>query len=106
MILISSAYALLLPPWYDMNTLLLSLADESVFAHCKNLFGIIKLMMVKMTVGLITAQGLVESFLVATNSAPYNDDDQFSADEKAQRGYCKSPTPYPNLTHITRSLTG
>lgn len=61
---------------------------ESVFNHCKNLFGLLKLLMVKVTVGLITLQGLVESLLVASNDIPYNDDDVYSADEKAQRFYC------------------
>lgn len=61
---------------------------EGVFNYTKNLFGLLKLLMVKISVGLITLEGLIESLLVAANKVPYNDDDSFSSDEKAQRFYC------------------
>jgi hypothetical protein len=38
-------------------------------------------------------QGLICNFLVASGKEPYNDDDgddTYDADQKTQRGYCKS----------------
>jgi hypothetical protein len=38
-------------------------------------------------------QGLICNFLVASGKEPYNDDDgddKYDADQKTQRGYCKS----------------
>jgi len=66
----------------------LVLLYENVFSNCKNLFGIMKLLLLKFSVGMIVLEGLIEQFLVLANAAPYNDDSLFTTEEKAQRGYC------------------
>jgi hypothetical protein len=42
---------------------------------------------------VVAVQGLICNFLVASGKEPYNDDDgddTYDADQKTQRGYCKS----------------
>lgn len=63
-----------------------------VYAHSSNLFGLVKLLLLKCSVGLIVLEGLICSFLVNSGKTPYNDDDgddTYDAEEKTQRGYCK-----------------
>lgn len=64
--------------------------DENVFNDCVNLFGIFKFALLKFSVGLIVLQGLVCEFMIQANAEPYNDDNNWSSEEKLQRGYCKS----------------
>lgn len=54
-----------------------------------NLFGIVKLLLLKVSVGAIVVQGLIESFVYTSGASPYKDDDVFSAEEKTLRAYCK-----------------
>ena len=55
-----------------------------------NLFGIVKLLLLKVSVGAIVVQGLIESFIYSSGASPYKDDDVFSAEEKTMRAYCES----------------
>ena len=64
------------------------LTDENVFEHCTNLFGVVKLILLKVSVGAIVLQGLIESFLYSSGSSPYGDDDRLDAEEKTLRAYC------------------
>jgi hypothetical protein len=68
---------------------LLFFIDENVYNDCVNLFGIVKFALLKFSVGLIVLQGLVVQFMVAADAQPYNDDNNWTAEEKTQRGYCK-----------------
>lgn len=63
--------------------------DEGVFEHSQNLFGLLKLAIVKISVGLITLEGLVENFLYESGKSPYNDDSEFTQQEQTQRAFCK-----------------
>lgn len=63
--------------------------DENVFEHCLNLFGIVKLLLLKVSVGAIVVQGLIESFVYSSGASPYKDDDVFSAEDKTLRAYCE-----------------
>jgi hypothetical protein len=53
-----------------------------------NLFGIVKLLLLKMSVGAIVLQGLIESFLYSSGASPYGDDANFDSEEKTLRAYC------------------
>lgn len=59
-----------------------------MYTHCKNLFGVTKLVLLKVSVGAIVLEGLIEQFIVMAGAEPYNDDSTFDAEEKTQRGYC------------------
>lgn len=61
---------------------------EGVYEHLKNIYGVLKLILLKMSVGLIVIQGLIENFMYTTDNAPYQDDDTYNKQEKLQRGYC------------------
>jgi len=63
--------------------------DEIIFEHCTNLFGVVKLLLLKVSVGAIVVQGLIESFVFSSGASPYGDDDEFSAEDKTLRAYCK-----------------
>lgn len=60
-----------------------------MFEYCTNLFGVVKLILLKISVGAIVVQGLIESFLYSSGTSPYKDDDQYDAEEKTLRAYCK-----------------
>jgi hypothetical protein len=63
-----------------------------VYTHTTNLFGLVKLFLLKFSVGLIVLEGLICNFLINSGKTPYNSDDgddSYDADEKTQRGYCK-----------------
>jgi hypothetical protein len=66
--------------------------DENVFEHCTNLFGVVKLILLKISVGAIVVQGLVESFLYSSGTSPFKDDDTYDSEEKTLRAYCKFGT--------------
>ena len=60
--------------------------------HTKNLFGIMKLFLLKFSVGIIVLEGIICTFLISTGKTPYSDDDgddSYNSDEKTQRGYCE-----------------
>jgi len=64
---------------------------EMVYSHCQNLFGLMKLFLLKFSVGLIVLEGLICNFLISTGNAPYDSDDgddTYDSAEKTQRGYC------------------
>jgi hypothetical protein len=61
---------------------------EAVYAKSSNLKGVVKVMLLKFSVGLIVLQGLVEQGLVLANAEPYNDDSEWTKEDKTQRGYC------------------
>ena len=58
-----------------------------ILEETKNISGVFKFLVIKFSVGLIVAQGLVAQFLTITGSSPYVDDDHLSAKEKTIRGY-------------------
>ena len=64
-------------------------SDENVFEHCTNLFGVVKLVLLKVSVGAIVVQGLAENFLYSSGTSPYHDDDRYDAEDKTLRAYCK-----------------
>lgn len=61
-----------------------------MFTHCRNLYGVVKLVLLKLSVGAIVLEGLIEQFIVMADAQPYNDDSTYSSEEKTQRGYCES----------------
>lgn len=61
---------------------------EAVFAKSSNLKGVLKVMLLKFSVGLIVLQGIIEQALVLAHAEPYQDDSQWSKEDKTQRGYC------------------
>ncbi len=48
------------------------------------------MVLLKMSVGLIVLQGLIVQFMVVTKAEPYDDDSDWDAEQKTQRGYGKS----------------
>jgi len=72
--------------FYGLSCLVL--LYENVYANCKNLYGIVKLLLLKFSVGMIVLEGLIEQFLVLTNSSPYGDDGSYDTAENTQREYC------------------
>lgn len=68
---------------------LILMADENLFEHSTNLYGLVKLILLKVTVGVIVLQGLIAAFIYSSGASPYSDDDELSQEEKTQRAYCK-----------------
>jgi len=66
----------------------LLLLYENIFTHCTNLYGIMKFILLKFSVGLIVLQGIVETIMVSFKAEPYADDSNWSAEDKTIRGYC------------------
>jgi hypothetical protein len=63
-----------------------------LFEHAKNLFGLVKLLLLKCSVGLIVLEGLIANFLVSSGKSPYSSDDgddTYDTEAKTQRGYCE-----------------
>lgn len=54
-----------------------------------NLFGVLKLTLIKVSVGAIVVQGLIENILYSSGSVAFSDDDTYSGEEKALRAYCE-----------------
>jgi hypothetical protein len=61
-----------------------------VYGDCVNIFGIVKFALLKFSVGLVVLQGLVSQFMIESGKEPFNDDNTWSAQQKTERGYCKS----------------
>jgi hypothetical protein len=55
--------------------------DENVYEHCVNLFGVMKLALLKVTVGAIVVQGLIENLLYANGT--------IHGEYSGLRAYCK-----------------
>eukprot|EP00598_Pedospumella_elongata_P004442 CAMPEP_0184981192 /NCGR_PEP_ID=MMETSP1098-20130426/11024_1 /TAXON_ID=89044 /ORGANISM="Spumella elongata, Strain CCAP 955/1" /LENGTH=321 /DNA_ID=CAMNT_0027504735 /DNA_START=68 /DNA_END=1033 /DNA_ORIENTATION=+ len=64
---------------------------ESIYEYAKNLFGLVKLFLLKCSVGLIVVEGLIANFLISTNKSPASaddGDDNYGTEAKTLRGYC------------------
>jgi len=61
---------------------------ESIFSECKNLMGIVKVFLLKISVVLIVLQGLIAQIMVTANAEPYSDDSTWNSAQKTNRGYC------------------
>ena len=72
-----------------LTALNLFILDENVFEQCTNLFGVVKLILLKISVGAIVVQGLIESFLYTSGTSPFKDDDTYDSEEKTLRAYCQ-----------------
>jgi len=60
---------------------------ESIFSECNNLAGIVKVFLLKFSVGLIVLQGLIAQIMVTANAEPFSDDSTWSSAQKTDRGY-------------------
>lgn len=69
-------------------------SDEVLYDETKNINGVAKFLLVKVSVGMIILLGLVAQFLITANKAPYVDDSNYSVADKTTRAECK-------LTEIT-----
>jgi hypothetical protein len=45
--------------------------------------------LLKVSVGAIVVEGLIEQFIVMAGASPYSDDSTFNTEEQTQRGYCE-----------------
>lgn len=72
--------------FYGLSCLVL--LYENVYANCKNLYGIVKLLLLKFSVGMIVLEGLIEQFIVLAGASPYGDDGPYDTAENTQREYC------------------
>jgi membrane protease YdiL (CAAX protease family) len=61
------------------------LAVENVMRVNENINGTCKILLIKVSVGAIVVQGLVEEFLFAGGVLDVKDTDRYSAEERAQR---------------------
>jgi hypothetical protein len=68
---------------HHSNNVFFALAesDENVYEHCVNLFGVMKLALLKVTVGAIVVQGLIENLLYANGT--------IHGENSGLRAYCK-----------------
>jgi hypothetical protein len=80
-----------------LTALMLFILDENVFEQCTNLFGVVKLILLKISVGAIVVQGLIESFLYTSGTSPFKDDDTYDSEEKTLRAYCKFCSAHKSL---------
>ena len=63
-----------------------------VYTHSKNIYGLMKLFLLKFSVGIIVLEGIICTFLVSSGKSPYSSDDgddRYDTAEKTQRGYCE-----------------
>lgn len=64
----------------------LAMFFENVMRVNENINGTCKILLIKVSVGAIVVQGLVEEFLFASGVLKIKDTDRYSAEERAQRG--------------------
>lgn len=64
---------------------LLVFSDENVMRVNENINGTCKILLIKVSVGAIVVQGLVEEILFAAGVLDIKDNDRYSAEERAQR---------------------
>ncbi len=69
--------------------LLLLSPDEDLYSYTLNLNGVLKVLLLKISVGLITIQGIVVELMNQFGANPYEGNDQFSAEDRLQRNYCE-----------------
>lgn len=63
---------------------------EAVYNHCTNLFGIVKMFLLKFSVGLIVIQGIIKDFMVQADYDPTQYDDMdYSYEKRVDRAYCR-----------------
>ena len=63
--------------------------DENVMRVNENINGTCKIILIKISVGAIVVQGIVEEFLFASGVLDVEDNDRYSAEERAQRALSK-----------------
>jgi len=61
---------------------------EDVYGNLKNLNGVLKVFLLKISVGLITLQGIVVECLVEFGGNPYDSNSEYSAADRLQRNFC------------------
>jgi hypothetical protein len=86
------------------------LADDNIYRSCTNIFGVGKVVLMKVSVSLITYLGVMEIFLVKFDGGYrlYGDERQQDASVATHRAVCKPPhhtTPYPILPYPIPSHT-
>lgn len=88
--ILSSSVSTQVHPYFVINPLTFCIfLDENVYQQSSNLFGLVKAFLLKFSVGLIVLQGLIVQFMTVTGSEPYDDDSDYSAEDKTIRGYSK-----------------
>lgn len=65
--------------------LLFLLLDEHIYQLSTNLNGVLKIFIVKSSIGLYVLQGIIEDILVASKSLEIGDTDRYTSEERAQR---------------------
>lgn len=61
---------------------------EMVYDETKNVAGVAKFLMIKLSVGAIVFLGLITTLIISANKTPYVDDSTYDTSEKTIRGYC------------------
>jgi len=61
---------------------------EDVYSNLKNLNGVLKVFLLKISVGLITIQGIIVECLVEFGGNPYQSNSNYSAADRLQRNFC------------------
>ena len=79
-------------------------ADDNIYRSCTNIYGVGKVVLMKVSVSLITYLGVMEIFLVKFDGGYrlYGDERQQDASVATHRAVCKPPhhtTPHPILSH-------
>jgi hypothetical protein len=64
------------------------LAVEYCYDKCKNIYGISKMILLKLSVGLIVLEGLIVTFMIAAGDEPNPSDDMYNREETLQRAFC------------------
>ncbi len=62
---------------------------ENVMNECSNLKGILKFLIIKVSVGLIVVQGIITEVVIALDKVTLKDNAEFTSDDRAIRLYCK-----------------
>ncbi len=75
----------------------LSILDEDIYSYTTNLNGVLKIMLLKMSVGLITIEGIIVELMNAFGANPYEANDEYSAEDRLQRNYCELCTSTDRL---------
>eukprot|EP01034_Spumella_vulgaris_P022052 gene22052-28147_t len=71
-----------------MEVPLALIEDEDIYSYTTNLNGVLKIMLLKMSVGLITIEGIIVELMNAFDANPYAANDEYSAEDRLQRNYC------------------
>jgi hypothetical protein len=68
-----------------------------------NVNGACKIMILKFSVGLIVVQNLIEEILYATGTLDIHSNDQYSAEQRAERALCELLMTLPPSPHLSLS---